>query len=93
MLQTRQSDDYSLPGPSAFGSSKDAREVGRLHFTTGEGDKSAEGSLACFVVALLCTLVPLLLFTQTGRSQTLLIALIVALLATMLEAVAWRGLK
>jgi phytol kinase len=40
----------------------------------------------------MCTLVPLLLFTQTGRAQTLLISLIIGLVAMLLEAVAWRGL-
>jgi phytol kinase len=65
---------------------------GRLHFTTAEGNKSAEGSLACFVVAFLCTLVPLSLFTRTLPVDSLQIAAIIGLLATLLEAIAWSGL-
>jgi len=65
---------------------------GSVKYSTDEGQKSAEGSLAFFIVGFLCTLVPLLLFTQTGRTQTLLIPLIIGLLATILEAIAWRGL-
>ncbi len=65
---------------------------GRLLFTTGRGRKSFEGSLACFIVTLMVTLVPLLRFSYIGWVQVLLIALIVALLATLLEAIAWDGL-
>jgi phytol kinase len=36
--------------------------------------------------------VPLLLFTQTGRAETLLIAATLGLLATLLEAISWKGL-
>ena len=65
---------------------------GSIKYTTGEGNKSAQGSLAFFIVGFFCTLAPLLLFTQTGRAQTLLISLIIGLLAMLLEAVAWSGL-
>jgi phytol kinase len=65
---------------------------GRLRFATVDGQKSAEGSLAFFIVAFFCVHVPLLLRTETGRAETLLIALLLALLATMFEAVAWWGL-
>ena len=53
--------------------------------------KSAEGSVAFFAVAGLSVHVPLLLFTPTGRLETLLIACTLALLAMLLEGVAWRG--
>lgn len=65
---------------------------GRLRYPTGEGEKSAEGSAAFFAVAFGCAHVPLLLFTQTGRLETLLIALTLALLMTFVEAASWRGL-
>lgn len=64
---------------------------GRLHYTTGEGEKSAEGSTAFFTVAFLSTHIPLLLFTTTGRAQTLLIALILGLLVMLVEAIALAG--
>jgi phytol kinase len=65
---------------------------GLLRYTTAEGEKSAEGSLAFFLVAFLSVHVPLLLFTPTGRAESLLIGLILGLLAMLLEAIAWRGL-
>lgn len=65
---------------------------GRVHYATSEGVKSAEGSLAFFLCAFLVVHIPLLLFTDTGREETLLIALLLAALATMFEAIAWRGL-
>lgn len=65
---------------------------GKVHFLTVEGGrKSAEGSMAFVVAAFLCVHVPLLLWTTTGRAESLLISLNVALLAMMAEAIAWRG--
>src|SRR5262245_54349908 len=54
--------------------------------------KSLEGSVAFAIVAFLCVLVPLLLWTDIGRAQTLLIAVAVALFTAALEAIASRGL-
>lgn len=65
---------------------------GTLNYKTLDGRKSAEGSVAFFTVAFLSAHVPLLLGTQIGRAETLLIALILGLLVMLLEAVAWRGL-
>src|SRR5262249_35079243 len=65
---------------------------GRLRYATTDGTKSTEGSLAFFLCAFLCVHIPLLLFTGTGRAESLLIALLLAWLATMFEAVAWGGL-
>jgi phytol kinase len=65
---------------------------GRHRFNTAEGEKSAEGSVAFFTCAFFCAHVPLLLLTDTGRPETLLIAVLIAWLATMFEAIAWRGL-
>ena len=70
--------------------------VGRRHglapYTTVDGTKSREGSVAFAAVAFLCVHVPLLLFTPVGRPESLWIAAIVAVLATIVEAVSWRGL-
>jgi phytol kinase len=65
---------------------------GLLHYTTLEGHKSAEGSLAFFIVAFFSAHIPLLLFSQTGRAETLLISLILGFLLMMVEAIAWHGL-
>ncbi len=65
---------------------------GTLRYATADGHKSLEGSLAFLVVAFLCTHITLLLFTDTGVPESLVIALALALLAMLLEAVAWRGL-
>src|SRR5690606_12287860 len=49
---------------------------GVRRYTTSEGSKTLEGSLAFFQAAFLSTLVPILLFTTLGRAETLLIALL-----------------
>jgi phytol kinase len=67
-------------------------EYGRLKYTTSEGTKSTEGSLAFFIVAFFSVHVPLLLYTDTGRVESLLIALLTGLLMVLFEGVAWRGL-
>lgn len=65
---------------------------GRQHYAGVGGQKSAEGSLAFFTVAFLSTHIPLLLFTSTGRAETLLLGLTIGLLVMLIEAVAWGGL-
>jgi len=56
------------------------------------GNKSVEGSVAFFTMAFFAVHVPLLLCSQMSRPQTLLVALDIALVVTLLEAVSWRGL-
>ena len=56
------------------------------------GHKSFEGSLAFAVVAFFCVHIPLLLWSDTGRVETLMIAVTLALLVMLLEGTAWRGL-
>ncbi len=65
---------------------------GRIRYTTADGLKSAEGSLAFFLVAFFSVHVPLLLWTEVGRLETLLVAGTVALLIMLIEATSWRGL-
>ncbi len=65
---------------------------GRVAYSGVGGKKSVEGSVVFLTVAFLAVHVPLLLFSQLSRPQTLLVALDIALVATLLEAVAWRGL-
>jgi phytol kinase len=56
------------------------------------GAKSLEGSVAFFTVAFFAVHVPLLLFSDLGRLETLFVALDIALVVMLLEAVSWRGL-
>jgi phytol kinase len=65
---------------------------GLSSYTTDEGRKSYEGSLAFFIVAFFAVHIPVLLATETGRADSLLTALTLALLVTLMEALAWRGL-
>lgn len=65
---------------------------GRTHYLTSEGRKSAEGSLAFFMCSFFCVHIPLLLGANLGKTETLLIALLMAMLVMMFEAVAWNGL-
>ena len=65
---------------------------GQIQFKTLEGSKSIEGSLAFFIVTFLCVHVAVLLYTETGRAESLLIGLLMGVIVMMFEAVAWRGL-
>jgi phytol kinase len=66
---------------------------GRMRYDTLEGDqKSAEGSIAFFLIAFFAAHVPLLMYTSVGRTESLLIGLTFGFLVMLLEAVAWRGL-
>jgi phytol kinase len=63
---------------------------GRTRFVGAS--KSLEGSIAFVVVAFFCIHVPLLLWSDVGRLESLLIAATLALLVMLLEGSAWRGL-
>ena len=65
---------------------------GVSRYQTTEGKKSIEGSAAFFVVTFLSSLLVLLMFTDVGRVDSVLIALLLGLLVMMLEAIAWLGL-
>lgn len=65
---------------------------GHLQYETVDGKKSAEGSTAFFLAAFFSVHVPLLLATDVGRAETLLIALVVGFLIMLFEAISWRGL-
>lgn len=65
---------------------------GSLQYVTRDGHKSLEGSLAFFVVALLCTAGALLLAGPTPDVVVPGVALTLALLLTLVEAISWRGL-
>lgn len=65
----------------------------RYGLTKYEGaSKSFEGSIAFAVVAFFCVHVPLLLWSDVGRLESLLTAATLALIVMLLEGSAWRGL-
>lgn len=64
---------------------------GRVKFDVEGSLKSLEGSAAFFLVTFLCVHLPLLLLTQTGRAESVLMAVIIALLVTGFEAVSFSG--
>lgn len=64
---------------------------GRHRYEVEDEFKSVEGSLACFVVAFLVIVLPLLFMTTLPRVTCVLSALLVAMLVTIFEAVSLRG--
>jgi len=87
---------YAIPllllGLADAGAALVGASYGRASYATVEGAKSREGSVAFALIAFLCVHVPLLLATPVGRPESLWVAAIVAVLATIVEAVSWRGL-
>ncbi len=65
---------------------------GSVKYEATRGRKSLEGSAAFFLTAFFSVHVPLLLLTELGRAETLLIGIMFGLLLAMVEAVAWSGL-
>lgn len=65
---------------------------GNWHYTTLDGKKSVEGSLAFLLVAFFSVHIPLLLVSDVGRAETLLIGCLLGMVAMMFEAITWRGL-
>jgi len=65
---------------------------GKLHYSTKDGYKSIEGSFSFFLVTFFCVHVPLLLFTDVGRAESLLIATLISSLVMVVEAASWNGL-
>ncbi len=66
---------------------------GRYGLTQYSGaSKSLEGSVAFVIVGFFCVHVPLLLWSDVGRAESLLIAATLAPLVMLLEGSAWRGL-
>jgi hypothetical protein len=56
-----------------------------------EDTKSREGSVMFFIVAFICTLVPLQVLSEVGRVEVLLISFLIGVLAAMIEAVSTNG--
>lgn len=67
-------------------------EYGKQRFRAWKQRKSVEGSAAFFIAAFFCVHVPVLIFTDTPRLESLLIAVNIALMVMMAEAASWWGL-
>ena len=65
---------------------------GRTRYQVEEGVKSWEGIIAFFTVTLIVAMVMLLLLTDVGRVNVILLALAIAAFGALVEAVSWRGL-
>jgi dolichol kinase len=66
-------------------------KYGAVKFDVEGNLKSLEGSIAFFFVTFLCVHLPLLLLTNIGRAESVLIACIIALLVTGFEAISLSG--
>jgi phytol kinase len=67
-------------------------EYGKHEYSATGARKSIEGSIAFFCAAFFSVNVALVVFSDVGRIETLLISLNIALIVMLLEAIAWRGL-
>ena len=67
-------------------------EYGKLQIRAGGGPKSIEGAIAFFFTAFFCVHVPVLLWGDTGRAESLLIAVNLSIMVMLAEAAAWWGL-
>lgn len=64
---------------------------GRMRYTIEDGQKSIEGSTIFFLVTWILAMVALLLLSDVTRTNVVLLSLIVAAFATVIEADSWRG--
>jgi phytol kinase len=65
---------------------------GAITYEVEEGRKSLEGSLVFFFITFLCVHLPLLLMSDLGRPESVLIALVIAILVTGFEAISLQGI-
>jgi len=65
---------------------------GRRRFQIEEGSKSVEGVVVFAVTAWLLSLIAILLMTDIGRGEAVLLAFITAVFGALLEGASWRGL-
>lgn len=64
---------------------------GRMRFAVADGQKSVEGSAVFFVVTFCVTIVALLLLSPLDRVSTVLVSVLIAGFATLVEADSWNG--
>jgi dolichol kinase len=64
---------------------------GTKTYSVEEDRRSLEGSISFFVITLLVVHLPLLLMTDTDRGVTVILAVLISLIVTLLEGVSLRG--
>ncbi len=64
---------------------------GRRFFAVEDGRKSVEGSAMLFLVTLVLSMMCLLLLSQIARPNVVVLSLMIAAFATLVEADSWRG--
>lgn len=69
-----------------------AIRYGLSPYPTLDGKKTWEGTAVFLAVASWAVLVPLLLYSDIGRREVLLVTLLVAFLSALIEASSWSGL-
>ena len=65
---------------------------GRLRFPVEDGHKSVEGVVAFFMVTVIASLCVLLLLSDAGRLNVIVLAFLIAAFCALVEADSWRGL-
>lgn len=65
---------------------------GRKRFTVQDGTKSLEGVVAFFVVTCLCTQSVLILMSDAGPVNIVVLSILLAAFCSLIEADSWRGL-
>lgn len=65
---------------------------GRLRYTVEDGHKSIEGSVIFFMITCILAMIALLLLSDVPRANVVLLSLLIAAFATIVEADSWRGL-
>jgi phytol kinase len=65
---------------------------GRMRFLVEDGSKSYEGVIAFFMVTWICSMIVLLLLSDTARLNVVVISFLIAAFCALVEADSWRGL-
>lgn len=65
---------------------------GKMRFAVVEGTKSVEGVVAFFMVTWICSMIVLLLMSDTERLNVILLSFLIAAFCALVEADSWRGL-
>ncbi len=68
------------------------QRFGSQKYGTGDGSKSIEGSFAFATVAFAASFFPLTLMGGIGTAEAFNLSVILAIVAMMFEAIAWKGL-
>lgn len=65
---------------------------GRMRFLVEDGTKSYEGVIAFFMVTWICAMIALLMLSDAGRPNIVVLSFLIAAFCALVEADSWRGL-